>query len=207
MALSQINLKVDPEIAEDWQELAKKAGYSSVREWMLAELPTPSQTRKAKRERTQLTIQASPDLIAKVRQMAEQRRQTVTAVVVEALEAWIAGDQVFSAGDDDLAQRVADLERRIERLEITPPDCQNYPGFGKEIEDIWSDFLASIEHTPSTHMLLLNQSQLVRVDQFRAVLRINSDWLDLAKSQHDELQYFISVAAGRHLMLMLEAAP
>ena len=77
-------------------------------------------TKPAKRERTQLTIQANPDLLARVRQMAEQRRQTVTAVVVEALEAYIAGDQVFSAVDDDLARRVAELERRVQHLEAAP---------------------------------------------------------------------------------------
>lgn len=77
-------------------------------------------TKPAKRERTQLTIQANPDLLARVRQMAEQRRQTVTAVVVEALEAYIAGDQVFSADDDDLARRVAELERRVQQLEAAP---------------------------------------------------------------------------------------
>ena len=82
--------------------------------------PVPSPERTSKRERTQLTIQASPDLLTRVRQMAEQRRQTVTAVVVEALEAYIAGDQVFSVGDDELAQRVADLERRVQQLEAAP---------------------------------------------------------------------------------------
>lgn len=70
-----------------------------------------------KRERTQLTIQATPDLLANVRGIAERRRQTVTAVVVEALEAYIAGDQVLLQDEGDLARRVADLEQRVRKLE------------------------------------------------------------------------------------------
>jgi predicted transcriptional regulator len=82
--------------------------------------PIPSPERPSKRERTQLTIQASPDLLAKVRRLAEQRRQTVTAVVVEAIEAWIDGDQVLSAGEDDLRQRVEAIEARLAALEGEP---------------------------------------------------------------------------------------
>lgn len=117
MTQSQINLKVPPDVAEDWRELATKAGYDSVREWMLAELPTPSRTQKAKRERTQLTIQASPDLLAKVRELSERRRQTVTAVVVEAIEAYIEGDRILSPSDSEIADRVAELERRMQVVE------------------------------------------------------------------------------------------
>lgn len=81
----------------------------------------------APRVRSQLTIQASPDLLARVRGLADQRRQTVTAVVVEALEALLAGrgSAAAPAGAHDLAARLEVLEARVSRLEarpaITPP--------------------------------------------------------------------------------------
>lgn len=71
------------------------------------------------RVRSQLTIQASPVLLAKVRALAAERRQTVTALVVDALEALLSGPTSGPAGDD-LRERIEAIERRLAALEHRP---------------------------------------------------------------------------------------
>lgn len=72
------------------------------------------------RQRTQLTVQVpDPDLLTRLRALAEQRRQTLSVLVVEALEALLSAAPAAPA-DDDLARRVEALERRVRALEQSP---------------------------------------------------------------------------------------
>jgi hypothetical protein len=67
------------------------------------------------RVRSQLAIQAPPELLARLRSAATAQGRTTTSVCIEALENWLnrAGAAPPSA---DLAQRVAALEERVRVL-------------------------------------------------------------------------------------------
>lgn len=72
------------------------------------------------RQRTQLTVQIpDPGLLTRLKALADQRRQTLTTVVVEALEALLDGPQP-GPGGGDLLQRVEALERDVQALKRRP---------------------------------------------------------------------------------------
>lgn len=83
-----------------------------------------------RRERTQLTVQIpDPALLARLRTLAERRRQTITTVVIEALEALLAAPAAPTPGaaDPELARRVEALERRVHALEQSPAPVPRAP--------------------------------------------------------------------------------
>ena len=77
----------------------------------------------------QLNCRVPEALAAKVRAEAARRRQTVGALVSEALEALLAADSKPLASDNGMADRVADLESRVRSLEagITQKNEQQPP--------------------------------------------------------------------------------
>lgn len=68
--------------------------------------------------RVQLNCRVPEALAARVRAEAARRRQTVSALVSEALEALLAADSKPLASDSKMADRVADLESRVRSLEV-----------------------------------------------------------------------------------------
>lgn len=73
------------------------------------------------RQRTQLTVQIpDPALLTRLRALADRRRQTLTTVVVEALEALLTAPPAGPAADDTLLQRVEALEREVQALKRQP---------------------------------------------------------------------------------------
>jgi hypothetical protein len=74
----------------------------------------------------QLNCRIPEALAARVRAEATRRRQTVGALVSEALEALLVADSKPIATDSKMADRVADLESRVRSLEagITQKDEQ-----------------------------------------------------------------------------------
>lgn len=73
------------------------------------------------RQRTQLTVQIpDPALLTRLRALADERRQTLTTVVVEALEALLTAPTAGPADDDTLLQRVEALEREVQALKRRP---------------------------------------------------------------------------------------
>lgn len=87
------------------------------------------------RVRTQLTVQAPPALLARLRAAAADRRQTVTAVVIEALESLLAAPPPGPADADGLVARVADLERRVAALERRPTPAAPPPPAAAVVAD------------------------------------------------------------------------
>ena len=90
----------------------------------------------APRQRSQLTIQASPALLGRLRALAAARRQTLTAMVGEALEALVEappadprpGRADAAAAAGDLLQRIEALDRRVAALEARPaPSAPSMP--------------------------------------------------------------------------------
>lgn len=84
------------------------------------------------RVRSQLAIQASPELLARLRAAAAAQGRTTTSVAVEALEAWLAGACIASppAADASTHARLEDLERRLQALEacsLSPSPLQTPP--------------------------------------------------------------------------------
>ena len=68
--------------------------------------------------RVQLNCRVPEALAARVRAEAARRRQTVGALVSEALEALLAADSKPLASASKMADRVADLESRVRSLEV-----------------------------------------------------------------------------------------
>lgn len=82
------------------------------------------------RIRTQLAIQATPELLARVKGAATARGQTVTRLLIDWIEAGLAGDLPAHGGGSDLVARVAALEAAVadlrrpaspERVSQSPP--------------------------------------------------------------------------------------
>jgi len=80
----------------------------------------------SRRIRSQLTLQADPGLLRRLRALAAARRQTLTALCVAALEGLLSGTTT-DAADTLPADRIAALERRVAALEARlpspPPPC------------------------------------------------------------------------------------
>jgi len=76
------------------------------------------------RVRSQLAIQASPELLERVRAAAAAQRRTVTSLVVEWVEAGLSGALVAptaSAAGSDLQTRVQALEKAVADLQSPRP--------------------------------------------------------------------------------------
>ena len=69
------------------------------------------------RIRTQLAIQAPPDLLARVKAAATARGQTVTRLLVGWIEAGLAGELPAPAAGPDLLARVEALEAAVSDLQ------------------------------------------------------------------------------------------
>lgn len=69
------------------------------------------------RVRSQLAIQADPELLERLRAAAAAQRRTVTSLAVEWLEAGLAGHLAPAAAAADLSARVAALEAAMARLQ------------------------------------------------------------------------------------------
>jgi hypothetical protein len=65
------------------------------------------------RIRTQLAIQAPPELLTRVKAAATARGQTVTRLLIDWIEAGLAGDLPAPAAGSDLLARVAALEAAV----------------------------------------------------------------------------------------------
>lgn len=72
------------------------------------------------RIRSQLAIQAPPELLERVRAAATARGQTVTRMLIDWIEAGLAGDLADPAGGSDLADRVSQLEAAMALLQARP---------------------------------------------------------------------------------------
>lgn len=85
------------------------------------------------RVRSQLAIQAPPDLLERVRAAALARRQTVTALVVEAIEAALSGGPAPAApaaadlAGPSLLERLERLEAAVEALQQQAPPAAPAP--------------------------------------------------------------------------------
>jgi predicted transcriptional regulator len=72
------------------------------------------------RNRAQLAIQASPELLERLRAAAAAQRRTVTALVLEAIEAALSGGlqaAAAPAAGAQLLERVAALEAAVAQLQ------------------------------------------------------------------------------------------
>jgi hypothetical protein len=69
------------------------------------------------RIRTQLAIQATPELLARVKGAATARGQTVTRLLIDWIEAGLAGDLPAPAAGPDLLARVEALEAAVSDLQ------------------------------------------------------------------------------------------
>ena len=68
------------------------------------------------RIRTQLAIQATPELLTRVKGAATARGQTVTRLLIDWIEAGLAGDLPAHGGGSDLAERITALEAAVADL-------------------------------------------------------------------------------------------
>ena len=93
----------------------------------------------------QLNCRVPEELAAKVRAEAARRRQTVGALVSEALEA-------LPASDNGIADRVADLESRVRSLEvgITRKDEQQPPKEERPTPELVPETLTTSELAAAT---------------------------------------------------------
>jgi hypothetical protein len=73
------------------------------------------------RIRTQLAIQATPDLLARVKGAATARGQTITRLLIDWIEAGLAGDLPAPAAGPDLLARVESLEAAMALLQRPAP--------------------------------------------------------------------------------------
>ena len=73
------------------------------------------------RIRTQLAIQATPDLLARVKGAATARGQTITRLLIDWIEAGLAGDLPAPAAGPDLLARVEALEAAMALLQRPAP--------------------------------------------------------------------------------------
>lgn len=95
MTLQQLNLKVPPEVLSTWKNEAARAGYGdSVRDYLVGCFSDHDNmsTKPTSRIRSQLAIQAPPELLESVRIFAADQKRTVTSLVLQWIENGLSGN-------------------------------------------------------------------------------------------------------------------
>lgn len=127
------------------------------------------------RQRTQLTVQIpDPTLLTRLRALADQRRQTLTTVVVEALEALLDGTPAGPAGND-LLQRVDALERRLLALEERPA--------GVPVVEVPGTAAAPLPPAPAPLALDLPEGAITTAELARLTATNHKGWNNWAASR------------------------
>jgi hypothetical protein len=95
------------------------------------------------RNRSQLAIQAPPELLERLRAAAAAQRRTVTGLVIEWIEAGLSGTlpaaEVAPAADAELMERVAALEAclaELQRRPASPERVNTAPRSGERVEPL-----------------------------------------------------------------------
>jgi predicted transcriptional regulator len=90
------------------------------------------------RIRTQLAIQAPPELLERLRLSAAVQRRTVTALVLEAIETALSGGPAEPAASAELLMRVAALEEAVARLQrpASPERVIDLPRSGEGLSTV-----------------------------------------------------------------------
>ena len=71
------------------------------------------------------------------------------------------------------------------------------------LAELWQQILAALE-LPSTRMLFSRQTQLVRLDERRAVVQVAGNWMAMVQSRLPLLETAVTNALGSPRQLLLE---